>query len=295
MIISGFDLSNSVEKSISAAMHSKRFPHAVILEGGKTEERMALAKKIAAALVCSSGGTVPCGVCSACRKAAADSHADILIYSVEDKPKAFKVDIVREIRNKAYIVPNEADRKVFILENSHTMGNEGQNAILKILEEPPAYVSFILLCSTKSGFLPTVLSRSAVYNLGQASASEDEAVPRESIVEAARGVALACTALDDIEIVKAAAVFEKNQKLLRAALPVIQEIFALALRIKYSAEEENGELGSAAAEIAPKLSRRALLSLIESTDTLINSLKLNANHNLTVTALCTKLRKAVTN
>lgn len=294
MIISGFDLSNSVEKSISAAMHSKRFPHAVIIEGGKAEERMALAKKIAAALVCSSGGIVPCGVCSACRKAAADSHADILLYSVEDKPKAFKVDIVREIRNKAYIVPNEADRKVFILENSHTMGNEGQNAILKILEEPPAYVSFILLCSTKSGFLPTVLSRSTVYNLGQASASEDEAMPRESIVEAARGVALAAAALDDIEIVKAAAVFEKNQKLLRAALPVIQEIFALALRIKYSAEEENSELGFVAAEIAPKLSRRALLSLIESTDTLINSIKLNANHNLTVTALCTKLRKAVT-
>lgn len=295
MNISGFDLSNSVEKSISAAMHSKRFPHAVILEGGKAEERMALAKKIAAALVCSSGGIVPCGACSACRKAAADSHADILVYSVEDKAKAFKVDIVREIRGKAYIVPNEADRKVFILENSHTMGNEGQNAILKILEEPPSYVNFILLCSTKSGFLPTVLSRSTVYNLGQASAAEDDALPRETVVEAAKGVALAAAALDDIEIVKAAAVFEKNQKLLRAALPVIQEIFALALRIKYSAEEENNEFGASAAEIAPKLSRRALLSLIESTDVLINSIKLNANHNLMVTALCTKLRKAVTN
>jgi Fe2+ or Zn2+ uptake regulation protein len=44
------------------------------------------------------------------------------------------------------------------------MGNEGQNAILKILEEPPSYINFILLCSSKSGFLPTVLSRATVYN-----------------------------------------------------------------------------------------------------------------------------------
>lgn len=288
-----FDLNNPLEKSISAALHSKRFPHAAILEGGSTEDRMKLAQKIAAALVCSSGGTVPCGVCSDCKKADANSHADILLYTVEDKPKAFKVDYVRDIRSKAYIVPNEADRKVFILENSHTMGVEGQNAILKILEEPPAYVNFILLCSSKSGFLPTVLSRSAVYNLGQAYASDSDAIPREKVVEAASAVAKAVIALNHMEIVKAASVFEKDQKLLRAALPVIQEIFACALRIKYSAEEEN-EFDSLPGELAPRLSRRALLSLIDCTEELMKSIQLNANHNLMVTALCTKLRKAAT-
>lgn len=295
MKIEGFDLTNNVEKSIFAAMHSRRFPHAVIIEGGSAEERLSLANKIAAALVCVSGATVPCGECSACRKVAADSHADILLYSVEDKPKAFKVDIVREIRNKAYIVPNEAERKVFILENSHTMGVEGQNAILKILEEPPSYVNFILLCSSKSGFLPTVLSRATVYGLGQVTSADTDSVSREDAVEAAKEIALAVTALSDFEIIRAAAVFEKNQKLLRASLPIIQEIFAHALRIKYSAEEENEEFGATAAQIAPKLTRRSLLALIENTDSLMNAIKLNANHNLMVTAICTKLRSAVTN
>lgn len=290
-----FNLDNSLEKSIYAALNSKRFPHAAILEGGSAENRMALAQKLACALVCSSGGEIPCGFCPNCKKAAAKSHADILVYSVEDKPKAFKVDIVREIRSKAYILPNEANRKVFILENSHTMGVEGQNAILKILEEPPAYVNFILLCSSKSGFLPTVLSRAAVYNLGQASSAETDSLPREKIVEASKNVAKAVTALDDIEIIKAASVFEKDQKLLRASLPVIQEIFAATLRIKYSAEEENEEFGSLPSELAPKLSRRALLALIENTDSLMESVRLNANHNLMVTALCTRLRKAITN
>ncbi len=292
MKIEGFNLENSVEKSISAALNSRRFPHAVILEGGSIQERMALAKKTAAALVCAGGGEVPCGACSACKKSAADSHADVLIYSVEDKPKAFKVDIVREIRAKAYIVPNEADRKVFILENSHTMGVEGQNAILKILEEPPSYVNFILLCSSKSGFLPTVLSRAAVYNLGQTSSVQGDGVTREAAVEAAKNVALAVTAMNDFEIVKAAGVFEKDQKLLRAALPVMQEIFAVALRIKYYAEGENNEFGTAAKELAHKLSRNSLLALIEATEALMEATRLNANHNLMVTAVCTKLRKA---
>ncbi len=287
-----FNFENPVEKSIASALFSRRFPHAVILEGSSPEERMKLAKKIAAALVC-SGGEPPCGVCSDCKKSAADSHADILIYSVEDKPKAFKVDIVRDIRSKAYIVPNEADRKVFILENSHTMGNEGQNAILKILEEPPSYVNFILLCSSKSGFLPTVLSRSTVYTIGQASGAENDVLPKEKINEAAKAVALAVTALNDFEIVKVAAVFEKDAKLLREALPVIQEIFAAALRIKYSADDGSEGFGSLPAELAQKLSRRSLLELIENTDILMNSIRLNANHNLTVTALCTRLRRAV--
>ncbi len=295
MLTEGFDLNSSVEKTISAAIHSKRFPHAVIIEGGSSEDRMSLAKKTAAALVCSGGGIVPCFNCGDCRKASADSHADILVYSVEDKPKAFKVDIVREIRNKAYIVPNEAARKVFILENSHTMGNEGQNAILKILEEPPSYINFILLCSSKSGFLPTVLSRATVYNLGETSSEGSHDIPWDDIVEAAKNVAIASAALDDIEIIKAAAVFEKNPKLLKASLPVIQEIYAQTIRKKYSAYDEENEFSEVVCKIEPKLSRRALLSLIENTDAIMNSIRLNANHNLTVTALCTKLRKAVTN
>ena len=289
-----FNLENSVEKSLSAALNTRRFPHAVIYEGSTAEERMALAMKTAAALVCSGGGEVPCFACANCRKAAADSHADILVYSVEDKPKAFKVDIIREIRAKAYIVPNEADRKVFILENAHTMGVEGQNAILKVLEEPPQYVNFILLCSSKSGFLPTVLSRASIYNLGQAS-SQGADIPRETVVETATKIALASAAMNDFEIVKAAGAFEKDRLLLQAVLPVIQEIYAAALRIKYYAEEENSEFGEAARTLAHKLSRNALLALIESTDSLMESARLNANHNLLVTAVCTKLRRAAVN
>lgn len=289
MKITGFDINNPVEQALSVASGAGRLPHAIILEGSSAEERMKLAKKIAAALVCGEKTDAPCGVCPHCIKSAADSHADVLVYSVEDKPKAFKVDIVREIRNKAYIIPNEADRKVFILENSHTMGVEGQNAILKILEEPPSFVNFIMLCSSKSGFLPTVLSRATVYSLGENQAAGDDSMPREKVVEAAKEFALASGALDKIEIVKSAGMFEKDAKLLRATLPVIQEIYSAALRIKYSAGEEISEFGTVPQELASKLSSRALLKLVENTDELMNAISLNANHNLTVTRLCTLL------
>lgn len=291
MITELFNLQNPAEKSISVSLALKRFPHAAIIEGSTPEARMSIAKKIASSLVCSNA-EAPCGICPNCKKAAADSHADILIYSVEDKPKAFKVDTVREIRSKAYIVPNEAERKIFILENAHTMGNEGQNAILKILEEPPTYVNFILLCSSKSGFLPTVLSRSTVYNLGQAESNENDESFKQKAVEAAENVAGSLASFNDYETVKAAAVFEKDSKLLREALPIMQEIFAAALRIKYNAREED-VFGDIPSILAQKLSRRSLLELIEASDLLISSINLNANHNLMVTALCTKFRRAV--
>lgn len=289
MKITGFDINNPAEQLISVAAGAGRLPHAIIIEGSSAEERMKLAKKIAAALVCNEKTDAPCGVCAHCIKSAADSHADVLIYSVEDKPKAFKVDIVREIRNKAYIIPNEADRKVFILENSHTMGVEGQNAILKILEEPPSFVNFIMLCSSKSGFLPTVLSRATVYSLGEILSSGDDSMPRERVIDAAKEIAAASGALDKIEIVKSAGMFEKDAKLLRATLPVIQEIYSAALRIKYSAGEETPEFGTVPQELASKLSSRALLKLVENTDELMRAISLNANHNLTITRLCTLL------
>lgn len=293
MSITAFNLNNPLEAKLKAILASGRFPHAVILEGGTAAERLALGKKLAAALVCSAGkADAPCGSCSNCIKAAADAHADIPFFTAEDKPRAFKVDYVRTIRSDAYIIPNEADKKVFILENAHTMGVEGQNAILKILEEPPSYVSFILLCSSKSGFLPTVLSRATVFTIGEAKADE-ESENRQAAIEASMAVAKAVTAIDDIEIVRAAAVFEKDAKLLKASLPVIQEIFACAMREKYNASEGENEFGSLPAKLAKKISSRALPRLIDACDSLMRSTRMNANHNLMLTALCTTLRKAV--
>ncbi len=295
MRIGSFNAEDSCESRIYTEISLGRFPHAAIIEGGTPEERMALAEKISAALICTGGEPRPCGICPNCIKAAADSHPDIPVFSAEDKAKAFRVDMVRSIRTQAYILPNEADRKVFILENAHSMGLEGQNAILKILEEPPSYVNFILLCSSKSGFLPTVLSRAAVYSLGEARLSDDNTIPREKLVSAASDIAYSLVSPDDFETVKAAGQFEKDAALLKSTLPVMQEIFAAALRIKFDGGDVEDDISEVAEKLSSKLTKRSLLEASEASDGLIESIRQNANHNLTVTRLCTLLRRAITN
>ncbi len=289
MMIKGFDPDIPVENRLFQALSTGRFPHALIIEGGLPEERMKLAKKVAATLVCSNTEQAPCFECTDCIKAAAGAHPDIPVYSVEDKPRAFKVDMVRELRASAYIVPNEANKKVFILENAHTMGQEGQNALLKILEEPPSYVVFILLSSSSTGFLSTVLSRATVFSLGEAK-KEHSSENLQAAKEAAMNFAVSLASFEDIDTVKAVAVFEKDKQLLYDAMPIIQQILAAALRYKCSAPEKT-EFDSEVRFIATRLTKKSLLNAVEGMDTLMNAVAGNANHNLTLTRLCTLLRR----
>ncbi len=115
---------------------------------------------LASALMCPnvSRDGVPCGVCSVCRKTNSGTHPDI--YKL-GKNKV-SVNDVRDMRSQAYLASNESDRKIFILEGIDKFNVQSQNALLKVLEEPPQGVVFILTCSSKSSLLPTVLSRVCV-------------------------------------------------------------------------------------------------------------------------------------
>ena len=80
-------------------------------------------------------------------------------YTVPEGKKEFPVELARDIRQDAYIAPNEGACKVYIVDQAHTMNASAQNALLKIIEEPPAGVYFILLCENRAQMLPTILSR----------------------------------------------------------------------------------------------------------------------------------------
>ena len=84
-----------------------------------------------------------------------------------------QVDQIRGIRADAYTRPVESSAKVFIVEDP--MNDAAQNAFLKVLEEPPAGVHFVLICRHRNDFMDTVLSRATVFTLG--SVSYEEAVP----------------------------------------------------------------------------------------------------------------------
>ena len=139
--------------------------HAMILEGPDPEANLALAKKLAQQAVCTAGGRRPCGVCRDCVKAAGGSHPDIAVYGGKGGSRSFHVEEVRQIRDSAAVMPNEAQAKVYILDGADHMTEQAQNALLKVLEEPPSYVIFLLTCGAASSLLPTVRSRAQIFRV----------------------------------------------------------------------------------------------------------------------------------
>ena len=121
--------------------------------------RKEMASLLAKAYVCTGreGAEKPCGNCAGCRKAEAGIHPDIIRVGAEGA--SLKVEEIRALRADAYIRPNEAPRKVYILENAETMNASGQNVLLKLLEEGPAYAAFLFLAPNPEELLPTVRSR----------------------------------------------------------------------------------------------------------------------------------------
>jgi len=129
--------------------------HCYLICGPEGSGKHTLARLLAAAAVCKQAQR-PCLTCNACRKVMANTHPDFI--TVEDpEKKAVPVKVVRQAREDMFIRPNEADRKVYLFPQEMNM--EGQNALLKVLEEPPGYGVFLLLTDNPEKLLPTVRSR----------------------------------------------------------------------------------------------------------------------------------------
>lgn len=148
--------------------------HAYLLAGPPGSGKRTLARILSAALVCSGEGERPCGRCSDCKKALAGIHPDVIAVRRPEDKQVMPVDQVRAFRQEAFILPNEAAVKVFVVEEANTMNASGQNAILKLLEDGPAYAAFLLLTESAEQMLPTIRSRCEVLTLGPVSPAEAE-------------------------------------------------------------------------------------------------------------------------
>ena len=144
-----------LKENLRVSVGRGRISHFYLISGPAGAGKRTLAKLLAAAILC-QGESKPCMHCNACRKVMTGNHPDCI--TIEDKEhKAVAVDIVRDARADMYVLPNESSRKVYIFPQE--LRTEGQNALLKILEEPPEYGVFILLSDNPEKLLPTVRSR----------------------------------------------------------------------------------------------------------------------------------------
>lgn len=147
-----------------AAFSGGRMPHALLFEGPAGTGKKTASSLVAQLALC-EGGQPPCGVCAHCIKVEKQIHPDVRFFTVPEGKKEFPVDLVRELRQEASILPNEGRCKVYILDKAHAMNAAAQNALLKLIEEPPTFVRFVLLCESRSMMLPTILSRVTSFTL----------------------------------------------------------------------------------------------------------------------------------
>ena len=144
-----------LKENLTVSLGKGRISHFYLISGPAGSGKRTLARLLAAAILC-KGTDKPCGACLPCRKVMKGEHPDLI--TVEDpEHKNVAVRIVRQIRDDVFIRPNESDHKIYLFPQD--LGIEGQNALLKILEEPPAYGVFILLTDNPEKLLPTVRSR----------------------------------------------------------------------------------------------------------------------------------------
>ena len=152
-------------KYISSAVENNRVSHAYILNGERGSGKRMLANLFATTLLCESGNSEPCGKCHSCRQAESGNHPDI-IRVTHEKPNSISVDDIRtQVNNTVDIKPYQGPYKVYIIPQADLMTPQAQNAILKTIEEPPAYAVIMLLTTNADTFLPTILSRCVTLNI----------------------------------------------------------------------------------------------------------------------------------
>ena len=151
-----------LKDNLIQSLRRGRLSHFYLISGARGSGRHTLARLLAAALQCKD--QTLCGTCSGCRKVLNGQHPDFITVDDPEK-KTVPVDLIRQARSDMYIQPNEGRKKIYLFPRAQDMGIPGQNALLKVLEEPPKYGVFILLTDNPEKLLPTVRSRCTELSL----------------------------------------------------------------------------------------------------------------------------------
>ncbi len=169
-----------MKEHMQNALKTGKVSHAYIISGENEAGKEYIARIFAKALQCQhrkdEGDYIEaCNECPSCIKALSENHPDIITIT-HDKPNSIGVDDIREkLRDDVVIRPYESYYKIYIIPEGEKMTVAAQNALLKTLEEPPAYIVMIILTNNINAFLPTIISRCIVLPMKPA---RDEAITK---------------------------------------------------------------------------------------------------------------------
>lgn len=148
-----------IKEHFQNAVKTGNVSHAYLINGELRSGKEFVARVFAQALMCEDKEHAPCQKCHSCIQFQSENHPDIK-YISHEKPNTVSVKDVREqIINDIDIKPYQGPYKIYIMNEAEKMNPAAQNAILKTLEEPPAYAVIMLLTTSMEAMLPTILSR----------------------------------------------------------------------------------------------------------------------------------------
>lgn len=155
-----------IKEHLTHAIEQGKISHAYVINGERFSGKEFIANVFAMALQCQHPeGVEPCQQCHACKQALSGNQPDI-IRVTHEKPNTIGVDDIRgQINTDITIKPYSSPYKIYIIQEGEKMTVQAQNALLKTLEEPPAYGVILILTTNVDVLLPTILSRCVVLNM----------------------------------------------------------------------------------------------------------------------------------
>jgi DNA polymerase-3 subunit gamma/tau len=159
-----------VTRTLAHAISQDRIAHAYLFIGPRGIGKTTLSRIFAMALNCEKGPTMqPCGQCANCKGIATGMDMDVVEL---DAASNNKVDDIHNVLDQVQFAPAHSRFKIFILDEVHMLSKAAFNALLKTLEEPPAYVKFIFATTEGDKVLPTIISRCQRFDLRRISAGD---------------------------------------------------------------------------------------------------------------------------
>ena len=306
-----FCYNKRAQETLAAFVNGGRFPHALLLEGPEGSGRRTFAREIAAALFC-RGEHKPCGSCNQCRKVLERNHPDVEYYGGDGSRRSFHIDTIRQLRQNAWLLPGEAPCRVCVLCGAENMTDQAQNALLKILEEPPEHTVFILTAENRAMLLPTILSRVQTIRLEPLTPAEILPVLRERCpdqpgeklewaAETADTIGQALALLADESLQKHAQLAQRMLELLcngseygllTAVEPVSRKREDLLEVCTQLRQLLTAELTRAASGGESRFSTRRITRMLEALDDLLPRVQQNGNTLLLSTLLALRLSHA---
>lgn len=303
-----FCYNKRAQETLAAFVNGGRFPHALLLEGPEGSGRRTFAREIAAALFC-RGEHKPCGSCNQCRKVLEQNHPDVEYYGGDGSRRSFHIDTIRQLRQNAWLLPGEAPCRVCVLCGAENMTDQAQNALLKILEEPPEHTVFILTAENRAMLLPTILSRVQTIRLEPLTPAEILPVLRERCpdqpgeklewaAETADTIGQALALLADESLQKHAQLAQRmlellcngsEYDLLTAVEPVSRKREDLLEVCTQLRQLLTAELTRAASGGESRFSTRRITRMLEALDDLLPRVQQNGNTLLLSTLLALRL------